>query len=142
MCEHSYSSDERCPARSALEKSVWKLRGFEVAYCLSLPVEEKCELQFSVDILLIVIGCNLIKLVCMLMTLWTMNSPALVTLGDSINSFLRCPDDSTKEMCLTSMKTMEKGEWKRRRKAENWKSQRLFWFSAVSLTRGISTNIL
>lgn len=36
-----------------------------IQYCLSVPVEEHCELQVSLAIIIVVIICNLVKLVCM-----------------------------------------------------------------------------
>ena len=65
---------------------------YSVDYCLSERVQERCKLQFSLAILIVVMACNLIKAICMFLVLRTQESPPLVTLGDAIASFLEFPD--------------------------------------------------
>lgn len=76
--------------------------GLSVGYCYSNPVEERCRLQFSLVIMGIVIGCNLVKTICMVLTLWYHRSQPLVTLGDAMASFLDHPDPTTENMCLAN----------------------------------------
>lgn len=64
-------------------------------YCRSQPVHEQCMLQFSLTILLIVVGCSIMKLICLLGTIWALDRPTLVALGDAIASFLEQPDQTT-----------------------------------------------
>jgi len=73
-----------------------------VDYCFSDPVEERCRLQFSLVIMGIVIGCNLVKTICMVLTLWYHKSQPLVTLGDALALFLDHPDPTTENMCLAN----------------------------------------
>ena len=64
-----------------------------VDYCLSKPAKkQQCRLQYSSDILIVVIICNFIKAMSMLLMLWTQRTPPLATLGDAIASFLGVPD--------------------------------------------------
>lgn len=88
----------------------------EVSYCLSLPVEEKCELQFSLPISLVVIICNAVKVLCMILTLLESRDDILVTVGDAIASFLQAPDPHTKGMSMLSRDTVVGGPepWARR----------------------------
>lgn len=111
-------SVENCNLGPVLSKaSTWTLRNttstssydasslyndLPVEYCLSKSVEERCRLQFSLVIMGIVIGCNLAKIICMVLTLWYHKSQPLVTLGDAISSFLDHPDPATKNMCLAN----------------------------------------
>jgi len=111
-----------------------------VDHCLSRPVEERCRLQFSLVIMCVVIGCNLMKMICMLLTLFYHRSQPLVTLGDAINSFLLHRDPITENMCLASKKTFLKGGW--RGGAEIWQTTRHRWFSAASVKRWLTCNIL
>ena len=63
-----------------------------VDYCLSKRVKERCKVQFSLHVMIVVIISNLLKAVSMLLILWTQKSAPLVTLGDAIVSFLEVPD--------------------------------------------------
>ena len=55
--------------------------GHPVDYCLSEIVPEKCKLQFSLEIMIIVIVCNVIKIVCFVYTLWKQKDDSLTTIG-------------------------------------------------------------
>lgn len=68
---------------------------FDVKYCLAQRSPESCRVGASSTLLLVVLACNLIKILCFLWTLWRYNSFPLVTLGDAIASFLRRPDSNT-----------------------------------------------
>ena len=117
--------DGSCTASKAKAQKPWTVSGFEIAYCMSLTIEEKCELRFSVGILSIVIVCNFIKALCTLLTVWKMDYPTLVTIGDAINSFLQQPDRATVHF-----------------KPHPWVPKRRHWFSAASLSRWVSSNLL
>ena len=114
-----------CTASEAKRVKPWTVEGFEVQYCLSLPMAESCELKFSVAILSVVIVCNLIKALCTLMTVWKMNDPTLITIGDAICSFLLRPDRTTAYA-----------------KPETWSYRSHYWFSAASPSRWVLTNVL
>jgi hypothetical protein len=81
----------------------WKIgpNAVPIDYCLSEIVPEVCQLQFIVQVTIIVIVCNFLKLVCMVMTIWTLNDRPLVVIGDAISSFLETGDEATKGQCLT-----------------------------------------
>ncbi len=69
-----------------------------VEYCLSKVVEEHCRLQFSLIIMLLVIGCNFMKVMHDYGAV-ARKSPTLVTSGDAIESFLAERDPTTKSSC-------------------------------------------
>lgn len=80
---------------------------FTIDYCLSTFAEERCMLQYSLAILIIIFTCELVKLGCMLLALYTAVSKTqtaeyepLATIGDAIASFLEVPDKMTEAMCL------------------------------------------
>jgi len=95
LIDHPRMSDGSGDGRSALPE-------LSIDYCLSDPVEERCRLQFSLVIMGIVIGCNVVKTICMVLTLWYHRSQPLVTLGDALASFLDHPDPTTENMCLAN----------------------------------------
>lgn len=109
------------------------------AYCMSLPVAEQCMLQFSLTILLVVIGCNVVKLMCLLGTIWALNHPTLVTLGDAIASFLEKPDSITRGFCMMTRKNAQEGIFPI---SVQWDYRPHFWFAATGSGRIIIFNTL
>ena len=140
------SESGTCNINSVLVQSAnWTITTYAdatclVQHCLSKPVEERCMVQFSVFIMIIVIGCNFLKASCMLSTLWLQKSQPLVTLGDAIHSFLKSGDPTTENMCLAgngwfSSKIWEKGPIE-------GQGQRYRWFSSASRKRWLTCNVL
>lgn len=86
------------------DSSQWKVYDHPIGYCLAREVEPHCKLQFSRDILIAVIACNLCKAAAMMATLFLQHEPALVTTGDAISSWLERPDEVTANQCLQSAK--------------------------------------
>ncbi|KAL4913092.1 hypothetical protein BDW62DRAFT_214530 [Aspergillus aurantiobrunneus] len=138
---------------------------YPVDHCLTVPAEEKCQLVFSPPICIVVIGCNLIKLVCTLFTARDSREDVFLTIGDAIASFLARPDPTTEGSCLLSKPLVDKkvqGWHKKPKKNKNRKCckccksrktkdipiysklplqlpSRKRWFQAVSTGRWIFT---
>ncbi len=72
-----------------------------IDHCLSRRPAGKCQLQFSLPIMSIVMICNLTKAVCMLLTIRHRFATPILTLGDAVASFLKRPDIYTKNNCLS-----------------------------------------
>ena len=121
-----------------------------IEYCLSEKVDEHCELQFSVPIIVIVIIANLIKLLCMLYTVRTHRMPTIVTVGDAIASFLQNPDPTTDGRCTLSNKgVVNDKKWTKRPTSLNasrvkefvppepqpWVNKRGKWLESASAAR-------
>ncbi|KAJ5633546.1 hypothetical protein N7528_001388 [Penicillium herquei] len=70
--------------------------------CMFKEVTERCQLSFSPPIALIVLSCSMVKLACMVLATWHKREEPLLTIGDSIASFLSDPDPTTKGRCLMS----------------------------------------
>ena len=77
-----------------------------IPYCLSEPTKAHCSLQFSIIIMSMVIGCNLVKMLCVLVILLYHTSKPLATPGDAIESFLMKDGPSTEQMCLAENGTL------------------------------------
>ncbi|KAJ5502600.1 hypothetical protein N7463_005474 [Penicillium fimorum] len=120
----------------------------------SFPKDESCRLMFSLPICVIVIGCNLIKLICALLTARDGREDLFLTIGDAIASYLACPDPRTEGGCLLSKQLVVKGSQGWRRKAKRKDKtldipvysklplalpSRKRWFQAVSTVLWIST---
>ena len=88
--------------QNAKAPNPWQVtpRGFEVDHCLSQKVDEQCSLQYSFTILIIVICCDIAKILAMCAALWLVSERPLATIGDAIASFLESPDTHTAGCCL------------------------------------------
>lgn len=140
----------------------WNPYGKPVQYCLSEVVPERCELSWNLQLGIIVVGCNIIKVICMFLTLWRHDISALITLGDAIQSFLDRPDPHTQGFCIYSdhliqllMKWEEdaplvvhdfllqrdfyidvnREQFLSHRKSKQWRPSARRWWSAVSSVR-------
>ncbi|KAL8727544.1 MAG: hypothetical protein Q9166_005949, partial [cf. Caloplaca sp. 2 TL-2023] len=80
----------------------WKPYGQQVQYCLAEKVHENCQVNFSLQFAVVVIVSNLLKVICMFVTLWRHDTAALITVGDAIQSFLERPDPHTRNLCMKS----------------------------------------
>jgi len=80
----------------------WKPFGGLALECWAEKITESCTLNFSLTLGLVVIACNVTKVICMAMTIWRHRKPALITIGDAIQSFLDRPDGATSGKCLFS----------------------------------------
>lgn len=82
----------------------------------------------------IVIACNMLKIALMFVVLRWMNHETIVTIGDAIDTFIRIPDDTTKDCCLMATSTMKK-RWKtaEARSSERYQSgSKTHWYNAIS----------
>ena len=82
---------------------------FPVDHCLSIPAEEACQLVFLPPVCLIVIVCNLTKLVCMVLAAGDDREDVFLNIGDAIASFLTFPDLATQSASLLSQNAVRKG---------------------------------
>lgn len=123
--------------------SNWTVLQHPISYCLIQETEEQCSLQFSLVIMIAVILANAMKATIMFLTWWKFRTPTLVTLGDTIASFLDNPDQTTDGICLTTRRDIGngKGPWKNE-VAKPWIAKRYFWFKAASVKRWLTCNIL
>ena len=112
-----------------------------IQYCLSQPVEEQCKTQFSLDIIITVLLCNLVKVFCMGTIVWKQDSEPLVTLGDAVSTFLRTPDLTTRDIPLYGKSRFKSTNmWDLACSRLELASER--WFRSVSKRRWITCNIL
>ncbi|KAH8692562.1 hypothetical protein GQ44DRAFT_793138 [Phaeosphaeriaceae sp. PMI808] len=109
----------------------------DISYCLSEILPPKCRVQISQHILYIVIACNAVKVLLMAIFIWKFHEETIVTIGDAIKSFLAQPDNTTKDCCLMSIRTVDK-VWKQpevRYSQQFHRKKRDPWFNAVSSRR-------
>ena len=115
-------------------------REVEISGCKSERTTEKCKVQFSLEIMIVVICCNLVKAICMVTAMIRSREPTLVTLGDAIDSFLRIPDPTTRGICFADREFIKR-EWRRgwRTGPRQWKQKGVQrWWTSASKTRWIA----
>ncbi|PUU77973.1 hypothetical protein B9Z19DRAFT_1115177 [Tuber borchii] len=115
----------------------------EISGCKSERTAEKCKVQFSLGIMIVVICCNLVKACSMVMAVVRSREPTLVTLGDAIDSFLRIPDPTTMGICFADRRFIKR-EWRRGwgTGPRQWKKKEVHrWWTNVSKTRWITCNV-
>lgn len=107
--------------------------GHRVQRCLSKPTDQKCKLNFSVHLAIIVIAFNAVKTLTVLAGIFTLRNDPMLTVGDAVASFLREPDASTYSMCLVSQKEIHssRSEWRARQQLRTFTINRHPWSSAV-----------
>jgi hypothetical protein len=91
------------------EPEQWSVMGRRVKYCLSIPRDEECRLNYNVYLAIGVVVANLFKaLVIAYLALSKTHSsdPALITIGDAISSFLQRPDETASGLTLASAKLL------------------------------------
>jgi hypothetical protein len=139
ICNVSYNAwvmdgGNPCTLQSAQGySSNWTVNHFPVEYCLSKVVDDPCQLQFNIFILLVVAICNLLKALVMTWMVLRYNTSGLVTLGDAMASFLDNPDLTTAGICMMSSRKIRRGEWKSVR-PQLYSGTRKRWWRAVSRT--------
>ncbi|KKZ66920.1 hypothetical protein EMCG_07416 [[Emmonsia] crescens] len=75
---------------------------FKIEGCLSEKKPESCQLMFSFLIAIIVLGLNIVNIVCIFVTAHDTRADVLLTIGDAISSFLSQPDPNSRGRCLSS----------------------------------------
>ena len=114
----------------------------EIVGCKSEVTDEKCKVQFSLDIMIVVICCNLVKACGMIIAVVRSREPTLVILGDAVDSFLRAPDPTTTGMCFADQQLIKR-EWQSGRGAgpRQWKQKGLQrWWTSIDRMRWITCN--
>ena len=93
--------------------------------------------------MIVVILSNLLKTICMIVTVWKEKSATLVTLGDAISSFLDDPDPTTAGCCLADKSTFTSKKWQLSSTlTKKYVLQRHRWFRSASIRRWAICNVL
>ncbi|KAH7070508.1 hypothetical protein BKA63DRAFT_78380 [Paraphoma chrysanthemicola] len=146
LCGNTNSFECRRPSLWREDPSIikdWNMLGWKVDECLvrDVPLTDKCSVNYSTGIIIVVCCVNALKLICMLYGVRLLSkdgpySKPLSTIGDAIASFLEIKDDTTRGLSLTNKATLtrHKSRWPRKGK-QVWTADRFRWFQLVSKTR-------
>jgi hypothetical protein len=111
------------------------LDGSLVQYCLArASSSQTCSVMVSSTLLGVVALLNLATFVTFVVVLSRSKLEPLATVGDAIRSFLRYPDNTTKEACLLSKKDVKAGRWGYS-EAKYFIPNTHFWLFTTSLPR-------
>jgi hypothetical protein len=99
-----------CTANLALLRSEVQLRGWRpipgqneiVESCISEKIDERCRLEFSKHIAILVLCLNFAKMALMFIVVLDVGERPILTIGDAIASFLTYPDDITRGLSMWS----------------------------------------
>ncbi|OTA98612.1 hypothetical protein M426DRAFT_325848 [Hypoxylon sp. CI-4A] len=109
--------------------------GSNVQYCLARPsAPQTCSVNLSGSILGIAVLLNLAAVISMAIILARSSFEPLVTLGDSIRSFLRHPDPTTANACLLAKSDVQQGRWTFN-EPQFYTPKNHYWFQTPSLPR-------
>ena len=124
---------------SSYNQTSWTPRTVAIArtleYCLSRQTPEHCKLQFNLFLMLIVIIFNIFKLASMSFLAFGMKETPLMTIGDSIASFLTCEESLTNYRSLLSRRDFERAGRDWPQTAKRWSSEKIHWGHAASIRR-------
>ncbi|KAH7120280.1 hypothetical protein B0J13DRAFT_457311 [Dactylonectria estremocensis] len=121
ICGQSYHVQMASCDVSTVDAKNWMIRAantqasaekrLRVESCLSKRTPGHCRLNLSTSMLAVVVGCNIIKLVGLVVTWLCLEKQPLLTLGDVMASFLEHNDPETKDMCLVSRSSGRPLSW-------------------------------
>jgi hypothetical protein len=120
--------------RLRADPSIWSpLLGLPVKTGLSEPTGQKCKLNFSVHLAIVVIVFNAIKALTVLAGLSVLRNDPMLTVGDAVVSFLQTPDPSSYNMCLVSQRDIHstKLRWRELQQPREYTNRRFNWASSV-----------
>lgn len=98
-----------CEKTNSIDPNNWTLNAPDkpkVAHCMALPAQAHCEVRFSIDLMIVVLVCNVIKVLCLGVVALRTSARPLVTLGDAIASLLERPGQ---EISLLSLSGLTRG---------------------------------
>jgi hypothetical protein len=120
--------------RLQADPSIWApFERHRVRSCLSEFTDQKCTLNFSVHLIIIVIVFNVIKIFAFLIGVSTLRNDPMLTVGDAVASFLREPDATAHSMCLVSQQEINKAgvNWPARQQPRILTKKAATWSRAV-----------
>jgi hypothetical protein len=86
--------------RDANSTRGWVVNGYKIDYCLVEETPEKCTLEYSLTLSIVVLVTNGLKIAVILGTILSLRTNPLLTLGDAVASFFSVPDEASRGMGL------------------------------------------
>lgn len=115
---------------------------YPVDYCLSEAAEPRCKVQFLLPIAVLITVLNFFKAVLIFYTALKKGEDPLLTMGDAVASFLERRDETTRRMCLLSVKDVRIHDGYFPAGPTAWKGERHYFKSVTSERRRTVTFLL
>lgn len=131
--------------RDMLEKAEeWEVYGHQVQYCMSERLPSQCRLQVATNLIGVVIGFNIFKLIIIVLITVSdlINQKPLVTIGDATASFIERPDERTEGMCLRSAMEILASDDTQIVPAKEYQPHKHRWAAAVSIRRWWAASLM
>ncbi|KAI6374636.1 hypothetical protein MCOR25_003101 [Pyricularia grisea] len=128
-------------AAKAVTADSTPIKSDSIMFCLAkreTSDSQSCSVALNGSLLMVVVLLNLLTMVVTALVLFRTSkvSKPLVTLGDSLSSFLQVPDETTQDSCLMSKKDVLQKRWGLR-EIKYWVPAAQYWFQSASLTRWV-----
>ncbi|KAL4860499.1 hypothetical protein BDV12DRAFT_204986 [Aspergillus spectabilis] len=130
--------------RDANSTRGWVVNGYKIDYCLVEETPEKCTLEYSLTLSIVVLVTNGVKIAVILGTILSLRSNPLLTLGDAVASFLSVPDEASRGMGLITkgMVTAEKQSLGKQDDIPEYKPHPQRRWTSVSIERWAVTSFM
>jgi len=143
LCDYYYANGECANPQRGVDLAV------QNCYAQRLSAEEHCSLDLVPELLLLVIICNILKVICLSLVLLIPDFEPIATIGDAISSFLHLPDNTTEDLGPITAKEVRRQVPRQRRSRESslprrtgWQVRHRLWCQSVSLLRWAIMDIL
>ncbi|QMW25983.1 hypothetical protein G4B84_001228 [Aspergillus flavus NRRL3357] len=121
--------------KDQVSKNSWYVDRYRVGYCLAELPPQRCKLEYSVPLAIIVIVFNLVKAIIIGYTAASATKKPILTTGDAVASFMQKPDEFTRGQCLLSRESVKTRPCRTSYKSSTFNSTPKRWHAAVSVKR-------
>ncbi|GAB1191853.1 hypothetical protein APSETT444_001036 [Aspergillus pseudonomiae] len=121
--------------KDQVSKNNWYVYGYQVGYCLAERPPQRCKLEYSLPLAIIVVVFNLVKAIIIGYTAANVTTKPILTTGDAVASFIQRPDDFTRGHCLLTSESVKKRTHRPSYKSSTFNSTPKRWHAAVSSKR-------
>ncbi|KAK6811974.1 hypothetical protein RU639_012298 [Aspergillus parasiticus] len=118
--------------KDQVSKNSWYVDRYQVGYCLAERPPQRCKLEYSLPLAIIVIAFNLVKAIIIGYTAASTTEKPILTTGDAVASFMQRPDEFTRGQCLLTRESVKTRPCRPSYKSSTFNSTPKRWHAAVS----------
>ncbi|GME36953.1 uncharacterized protein P153DRAFT_368944 [Neofusicoccum parvum] len=106
MCSDDPDCSQDYIDRWIKDPDTWRIEYMKITGCVSK--KSHCSINFSPQLGIVVIAVNVVKAASLVLVVLLLKDQPLITIGDAIASFMRSPDPTTTNQCLTTSFDVQK----------------------------------